>query len=65
MENYGLYDEIVFLKEKILMLENKNFDMKLASIQMAIYIGWSDEQIKNVMGALDNELELFRSCSEK
>lgn len=65
MTDYGLYDDIAYLKEKIFMLEKRTVDMKLTCIQICMQIGWNDEQIKNVVGAFDNELEFFRSCMEK
>lgn len=61
----GIYDEIKFLKEKINKLENKSIDIKLALIQILLELGWSDTEIKNVIGAFDNELEFFRRSMEK
>lgn len=60
MEDYRVYNDIEYLKEQITKLENRSIDMKLAFIQICIQIGWTDEQIKNVVGASDNELEFFR-----
>lgn len=64
MVDYELYDDIKHLKEKIFMLENRTIDMKLICIQICMQMGWTDEQLKNVVGAFDNELEFFRSCMD-
>lgn len=60
MEDYRVYNDIEYLKEQITKLENRSIDIKLALIQICVQIGWTDEQIKNVVGASDNELEFFR-----
>lgn len=59
VENH-IYDDISYLKEYIDKLESRTINMKFALIQMSMDIGWTDEQIKNVIGAFDDELEFFR-----
>lgn len=60
MVENNVYDDISYLKEHIDKLESRTINMKFALIQMSMDIGWTDEQIKNVIGAFDDELEFFR-----
>lgn len=65
MVDYELCNDINYLKERISMLENRANSMKFTFIQICMDIGWTDEQIKNIVGAFDDELEFFRHSMEK
>lgn len=65
MVENNIYDDRSCLKEHIDKLENRIMNMKFALIQMSMDIGWTNEQIKNVIGAFDDELEFFTDNMKK
>ena len=54
---YELYEKI---NNRINELQGEVFDLRNVATQIAISAGWTDDEIKNVVGASMYEIEGFR-----
>jgi len=56
---YELYEKI---NNRINELQGEVFDLRNVATQLAISAGWTDDEIKNVVGASIYEIEGFRGA---